>query len=227
MDTRLMFPLASLAIVGLLSPASSVWAQDAVKADPAHYKVLVDNASVRVLKISYPAGEKSVMHAHPDTIVVPLTSTTMQFTLPDGKKVDAKMVSESAQYATAGTHLPTNVGTGPTEALLVEFQAAAPGTAAIPSSRENMGLKTLAEGPRGTAYRVTANPDFSEPAGTKHEYDQVVIALAPIPMSLAIDGKPAKSSWSRGEVEFIGRGVAHGSKNTAGKPADFVIVYVR
>jgi hypothetical protein len=90
-----------------------------------------------------------------------------------------------------------------------------------------MGLKTLAEGPRGTAYRVTANPDFSEPAGTKHEYDQVVIALAPIPMSLAIDGKPAKSSWSRGEVEFIGRGVAHGSKNTAGKPADFVIVYVR
>jgi hypothetical protein len=46
-------------------------------------------------------------------------------------------------------------------------------------------------------------------------------------MSLAIDGKPAKSSWSRGEVEFIGRGVAHGSKNTAGKPADFVIVYVR
>src|SRR5688572_13210956 len=33
-------------------------------------------------------------------------------------------------------------------------------------------------------------------------------------MSLAIDGKPAKTTWQRGEVVFIGRGVAHESKNT-------------
>ena len=31
-------------------------AQDAVKADAGHYKVLVDNPSVRVLKISYSPG---------------------------------------------------------------------------------------------------------------------------------------------------------------------------
>ena len=32
-------------------------AQDAVKVDPAHYKVLIDNSSVRVLKINVPAGD--------------------------------------------------------------------------------------------------------------------------------------------------------------------------
>jgi quercetin dioxygenase-like cupin family protein len=44
-----------------------------VKTDPSHYKVLVDNASVRVLEVNYAAGAKSVMHSHPDAIIVPLT----------------------------------------------------------------------------------------------------------------------------------------------------------
>src|SRR5688572_2190633 len=44
-------------------------AQDAVTTDPAHYKVLFENASVRILKIDYAVGAKSKMHKHPDAIV--------------------------------------------------------------------------------------------------------------------------------------------------------------
>ena len=73
----------------------------------------------------------------------------------------------------------------------------------------------------------TAGPDFAEPAGTKHDFDQVVIALAPATLSLAIDGKPAKTTWKRGDAQFIGRGVAHESKNTGGKPADMMIVAIK
>jgi quercetin dioxygenase-like cupin family protein len=73
----------------------------------------------------------------------------------------------------------------------------------------------------------TAGPDFAEPAGTKHDFDQVVIALAPAVMSLSIDGKPAKSTWKRGDAEFIGRGVAHEAKNTGGKPVDMMIIAIR
>ena len=47
-------------------------AQDAVKVDPQHYKVLIDNASVRVLKITYSPGAKSPMHSHPDSMLVAL-----------------------------------------------------------------------------------------------------------------------------------------------------------
>ena len=75
--------------------------------------------------------------------------------------------------------------------------------------------------------RVTASPNFQEPAGTKHDYDQVVIALAPSQMSLSINGKPAKTTWARGDAQFIGRGTPHESKNTGGKPTDFVIVAVK
>lgn len=210
----------------LLGSAAAV-AQDAVKVAPTHYKVLVDNASVRVLKIEYAPGEKSAMHQHPDSIVVPLVASKVRFTLPDGKTQDNDLANESAMYTPAATHSPTNVGTTRVDAILVEFKGAAPGKAVLPTTRENMAVKVLAEGPRGTAFRTTAAPAFSEPAGTKHDFDQVVIALGNAQMSLSIDGKPAKTSWTRGEVAFVGRGVGHESKNTSGKPIDFVIVGVK
>jgi hypothetical protein len=85
----------------------------------------------------------------------------------------------------------------------------------------------LAEGPRAVAYRSTAAPTFSEPAGTTHEYDQLVISLSNAQMSLSVEGKPAKTIWARGDVQFIGRGTKHESKNASGKPIDFIIVAVK
>ncbi len=63
-------------------------AQDPVKVDPDHYKVLLDNAVVRVLKIDMAVGAKSVMHSHPDAMLVPLSSGKARFTMPDGKTQD-------------------------------------------------------------------------------------------------------------------------------------------
>jgi quercetin dioxygenase-like cupin family protein len=218
----------SLSVLTLvLAWSGSALAQDAVKVDPAHYKVVFENESVRVLKISYAPGGKSTMHQHPDSIVIPLTASKVRFTLPDGKTQDNDLANEAAQYTPAGTHNPTNVGTGPVDALLVEFKTAAPGKAALPASRPGMELKVLAEGPRATAYRSTASATFAEAPGSKHDFDQVVIALGPSQMSLSVDGKPVKTSWARGDVQFIGRGVAHEAKNTGGKPVDMVIVAIK
>jgi len=202
-------------------------AQDPVKVAPDHYKVVMENASVRVLKIDYAAGSKAPMHQHPDAIVIPLVASKVKFTTPDGKTQDMDMANDSAMYTPAGTHSPANIGTGRISALLVEFKGDKPGTAALPTSRPGMTMKVLAEGPRAMAYRTTADPTFHEPAGTKHDFDQVVISLDAAQMSLAIDGKPAKTKWARGDAEFIGRGVAHEAKNTGGKPVDFVIVAIK
>jgi uncharacterized protein YjlB len=90
-----------------------------------------------------------------------------------------------------------------------------------------MTIKTLAEGPGALVYRATADPAFQEPAGSTHDYDQVVIALGPTQMSLSVGNKPAKTSWTRGDVELIPRGTAHESKNTSGKPVDFMIVAIK
>jgi quercetin dioxygenase-like cupin family protein len=202
-------------------------AQDAVKVDPAHYKVISDTPSVRVLKITYPVGGKSVMHSHPDSMVVPLADSKVRFATPDGKSEEMDLPKEGAMFTPAGTHNPSNLGKTPVDAILVEFKTPAPGTATIPTSRENMALKILADSPRALAYRVTAEPTFQEAAGTTHDYDQVVIALGPAQMSLALDGKPAKTTWRRGDTVLIPRGTPHESKNTGGKPIDFIIVAIK
>jgi len=202
-------------------------AQDAAKVDPAHYKVLIDNAAVRVLRIEMAAGAKSVMHSHPDAMLVPLASAKARFTLPDGKTTDNTLVKDTPLYTPAFTHLPANVGTGPVEAILVEFKASAPGSATLPTARPNATLTPLADGPRASAYKLTLSPTFHEPAGSSHDYDQVVIALAAGDTSLAIEGQPLISKWKRGDVAFIGRGVKHESMNPTGKPVDLIIVGVK
>jgi len=207
--------------------AAAALAQDAVKADPAHYKVVFENAGVRVLRISYAPGAKSSMHQHPAAIVVPLAASQVRFGLPDGKSELSELANESAMYMPAATHNPTNVGSGSVDALLIEFKTAAPGKAALPASRPGMDVKVLAEGAHATAYRSTAKATFAEPAGTTHEFDQVVIALGPAQLSLSIDGKPTKTAWARGDVQFVGRGVAHEARNTGGKPVDMVVVAIK
>lgn len=202
-------------------------AQDAVKVDPAHYKVVAENANVRILKVSLAPGDKTPMHSHPDAIVVALAAGTTRFTMPDGKSQDVDLANESAIYTPAGPHSSTNIGKTAGNAVVIEFKTAAPGKAALPAMREGMTMKVLAEGPRAMAYRSTAGPTFQEPAGSTHDYDQVVIALGPVQMSLSLDGKPAKTNWTRGEAVFIPRGTPHESKNNAGKPVDFIIVAIK
>jgi quercetin dioxygenase-like cupin family protein len=216
----------SMVSLVLVWPGTAL-AQDPVKVDPTHYKVVFENASVRVLRINYAPGSKSMMHQHPDSIVIPFAASKVRFATPDGKSIDSELANESAMYTPAGTHSPSNIGAGRVDALLVEFKSAAPGKATLPTSRTGMTMKTLAEGPRAIAYRTTAAPTFQEPAGSKHDFDQVVIALGPAQMTLAIDGKPAKTTWARGDAQFVGRGVPHEARNISGKPVDFIIVAIR
>jgi quercetin dioxygenase-like cupin family protein len=216
--------LLSLALAALSTVAI---AQDPVKVDPAHYKVILDNASVRVLNVTYPVGGKSVMHQHPDSIAVALAPSSVRFDMPDGKSQDSEMANESALYIPAGSHSPANIGKAATRVIVIEFKAAKPGTATLPDTRQGIGMKPLAEGPRAVAYRATTAADFAEAAGSRHDFDQVVIALGPTQVSLSIDGKPAKTTWARGDAQFIGRGVPHEAKNTGGKPVDMIIVAIK
>jgi oxalate decarboxylase/phosphoglucose isomerase-like protein (cupin superfamily) len=202
-------------------------AQDAAKVDAGHYKVLIDNPSVRVLKVAVSPGEKSPMHSHPDAMLVALQNSKARFTLPDGKTQDMEIGNETAVYTPAATHSPANVGTTPVDAILVEFKAKEPGTASVPTSRPGMQINVLAESPRAIAFKTAAGAEFHEDPGTTHEYDQVVISLGANDMSLAVEGKPVVTKWQRGTAQFIGRGVKHESKNTSGRTVEFVVVAIR
>lgn len=99
-----------------------IFAQDPVKVDPKHYKVVFENDQVRVLRITYGPGEKSVMHYHPDGVAVFLTDGKSQFTFPDGKKEKNNVKAGLTIWSPAGKHLPENIGEKPYELILVEMK---------------------------------------------------------------------------------------------------------
>ena len=95
---------------------------DPVKVDSKHYKVEFENASVRVLRISYGPGEKSVMHAHPNAVAVYLTDGMTRMTTPDGKSQDKPVKAGTTAWSPAGSHLPQNAGSKPFQVILVEMK---------------------------------------------------------------------------------------------------------
>src|SRR5919197_6058748 len=120
-----MQKLTCTLIVGALGVAAAALlvAQDPVKVDPKHYKVEFENDQVRVLRIHYKPGEKSVMHAHPDSVAVFLTDNTVRFSYPDGKSEEKNGKAGDAMWTPAGTHLPENIGSTPTDVILVELKS--------------------------------------------------------------------------------------------------------
>jgi len=105
-----------------LAVAAVAFAQDAVKTDPAHYKVEFENEKVRILRFHYGPHEKSIMHSHPDAVAVFLTDGKVKFTLPDGKSVDASGKAGMAQFSPAQVHLPENVGDAPMDGIVIELK---------------------------------------------------------------------------------------------------------
>lgn len=99
-------------------------AQDPVKVDPKHYKIETENAQVRVLRIHYGPHEKSVMHSHPNSVVVYLTDGSIRMHTPDGKTQDTTGKMGETLYTAAGVHNPENIGDKPFEAVLVELKGA-------------------------------------------------------------------------------------------------------
>src|SRR6266436_3946124 len=112
-------------MVELKKPGAAAAAKttlDPVKVDPKHYKVVIDNDQVRVLRGKYGPHEKSVMHEHPASVAVFVTDGHTNFTLPDGTSQDANGKAHDAVWADAGKHLPENVGDKPTEVIVIELK---------------------------------------------------------------------------------------------------------
>jgi len=95
---------------------------DPVAVDPKHYKVEQENDQVRVLRISYGPGEKSVMHGHPAGVAVCLTDCHVRFTMPDGTTEELRGKPGETIMSPAGDHLPENVGSKRLEIILVELK---------------------------------------------------------------------------------------------------------
>jgi quercetin dioxygenase-like cupin family protein len=98
-------------------------AADPVEVDPRHCKVEFEKDRVRVLRISYRPGEKSVMHRHRAAVAVFLTESRAKFTFPDGKSEERSWKASETMLTPAEQHLPENLSDKPLELVFVESKA--------------------------------------------------------------------------------------------------------
>jgi len=103
--------------------AAPALAQDPVKVDAKHYKVVLENDQVRVLRITYGPKEKSVMHEHPAGIAVFLTDQNLRFHTPDGKSELMTAKKGEATWLAGGKHNPENLSDKALELILVEMKS--------------------------------------------------------------------------------------------------------
>ncbi|MGH7498926.1 MAG: hypothetical protein ACREL3_08755 [Gemmatimonadales bacterium] len=126
-STHPMMGALTLAFV-LIFAAGTVQAQDAVKAAPNNFKVLLENDRVRVLDFHSTAGQKIPMHSHPAYISYSISgSGKTRFTAPDGKTKEQPASTGQATWHEAETHASEYVGTGTAHVLLIELKPSAAG----------------------------------------------------------------------------------------------------
>ena len=116
--------LTSVMTIVFCVATSGVLAQDPVQVDSKHYKVIAENNDVRVLRIKYGAGEKSVMHFHPQSAVVFITDIKSEFTLADGSTMKAEAKAGDVMLSPAGQHLP-HIGNKAVEVIQMELKSKA------------------------------------------------------------------------------------------------------
>jgi quercetin dioxygenase-like cupin family protein len=96
---------------------------DPVAVDPNHEKVEFENEQIRVIREHCEAGEKVVMHGHPDNVQVLLTNLKMERTTPDGKTAAITGTAGEVRLRPATQHSGRILDT-PFEQIVVEMKGA-------------------------------------------------------------------------------------------------------
>lgn len=106
---------------------------DAVTAAPNHYSVAFENDAVRLVRVSYGAGEESAMHSHPTHCAIALNDGSYRVSPAEGEPVELDLAMGEVACVEAGAHQVANVGSETLEAVLVEFKPdATAGSGALP-----------------------------------------------------------------------------------------------
>ena len=123
-NQKITLTLVLFVVIALMFTTKSL-AQDAVKVDPKHYSVEFENDEIRVLRIKYGPGEKSVMYSHARGYVFFVTDYEGTFTIPGGEVIKVSGKAGSTMWTDATQHLPENLGKNTMEVVQVEFKTKA------------------------------------------------------------------------------------------------------
>ncbi|WP_226759013.1 cytoplasmic protein [Arthrobacter sp. SO3] len=112
--------------------------QDPVVSNPALYRVVFENARVRVLEYRDGPGDKTVEHGHPDSVMITLSSFRRRLS-GHGEDVDVEIPAGTARWLAAQDHSGENIGDTETHTMFVELKEPAPGKTACEAAKAPLG----------------------------------------------------------------------------------------
>lgn len=102
------------------APPAKALTLDAVRIDPARYKVDFENEIVRVVRLGFGPREKGVMVEHPSRVLATLTDVSVKLFFQDGKMDERGALAGVAAWLDGETLLTENASDQPLEVVLVE-----------------------------------------------------------------------------------------------------------
>jgi hypothetical protein len=123
-DNHALSRRQAVALLAALGVSEELAAQDAVTADPRSFRVVVDNASVRVLEYKSRPGLGVCgqgLHYHPAHVTVSLTGAKLKKT-ENGKVNLVDIPPGHVFYADAETHAAEVIGGSGTRTYIVELK---------------------------------------------------------------------------------------------------------
>ena len=100
--------------------------RDPVVTDGDKYGVILENERVRVLRYHDAPGAETHLHAHPDSVVYALGPFRRELSLGDGRSMIREFRAGDVAWVEAQSHVGKNIGTEPTDVLIVELKPKGP-----------------------------------------------------------------------------------------------------
>jgi hypothetical protein len=94
---------------------------DPCVSNPDAYQVVFENDRVRVLRYHDRPGHRTTVHAHPDSVMVTLSSFRRRLGV-DERLVEVELTAGEARWLDAQQHYGENVGDTDSQAIFVELK---------------------------------------------------------------------------------------------------------
>jgi beta-alanine degradation protein BauB len=109
--------------------------RDPTTTNPHLYRVVMENERVRVLEYRDTPGDRTTVHAHPDSVMVTLSAFRRRLVRGD-RHTDVELEAGEVRWLDAQEHLGENIGDTASHVIFVELKDAIGATA---SEREELG----------------------------------------------------------------------------------------
>jgi hypothetical protein len=187
-------------------------------------EVAFENEQVRVLRVRYDAGQASILHAHPDRVIVALTPAQVRETLADGHVRELALPAGAVRLTPPLRHAVANLG-GPFQTIEVELKPGAPALAAVDPGPLRKGATLEAEDDRVRVLRSKLGP--RERVAMHGHGPRVLIPLTDIHVRVVdADGRSREANAAAGEVQWREAG-RHAEQNLADHPGEAISVELK